>query len=155
MLNYGLAFRPYQKPGNAHAYIPFTSFHARHTFRGWLLAELLKLLTHSSTVDIWQDEGEFFYPYLCSRGYPPDFLRAVFREITWGLRARMLEPKRKEQGNQCFETYRACVLTLRNALEWPALKSQLDLNLKDLVESTYGYIFPPRVFLAQCIAPRL
>jgi hypothetical protein len=67
----------------------------------------------------------------------------------------MLEPKRKEQGDQFFKTYRACVLTLRNAPEWPALKSQLDLNLKDLVESTYGDIFPPRVFLAQCNAPRL
>jgi hypothetical protein len=150
-----LTFRPYRKPGNAHAYIPFTSFHARHTFRGWVLAELLRLLTHSSTVDIWQEEGEFFYHCLCSRGYPRDFLRAVFREITWGRRVRMLEPKRKEQGDQFFETYRACVLTLRNAPEWPALKSQLDLNLKDLVESTYGDIFPPRVFLAQCNAPRL
>ena len=51
--------------------------------------------------------------------------------------------------------YRACVLTLRNAPEWPALKSQLDLSLKELVESTYCDIFPPRVFLAQCNAPRL
>ena len=150
-----LKFRPYRKPGNAHAYLPFTSFHARHTFRGWILAELLRLLTHSSTVEIWQEEGEFFYHCLCSRGYPRDFLRAVFREITWGRRVRMLEPKRKEQGDQFFETYRACVLTLRNAPEWPALKSQLDLNLKDLVKSTYGDIFPPRVFLAQCNAPRL
>jgi hypothetical protein len=48
----------------------------------------------------------------------------------------MLEPKQKERGDQFFETYRACVLTLRNAQEWPALKSQLDLNLKDLVELT-------------------
>ena len=36
-------FRPYRKPGNAYAYIPFTSFHGRHTFRGWVLAELLRL----------------------------------------------------------------------------------------------------------------
>jgi hypothetical protein len=75
-----VAFKPYRKPGNAHAYIPFTSFHARHTFRGWVLAELLRLLTHSSTVEIWQEEGEFFYHYLCSRGYPREFLRAVFEK---------------------------------------------------------------------------
>jgi hypothetical protein len=108
-----LMFRPYRKPGNAHAYIPFTSFHARHTFRGWVLAELLslRLLTHSSTVDIWQEEGEFFYHCLCSRGYQRDFLRAVFREITWGRRARMLEPKRKEQGDQFFETLGLCANT--------------------------------------------
>jgi hypothetical protein len=106
-------------------------------------------------VDIWQEEGEFFNHSLCSRGYPRELLRAVFREIIWGRRARILEPKQKERNAQLFETYRACVLTLRNAPEWLALKSQLDLSLKELVESTYGDIFPPRVFLAQCNAPRL
>ena len=65
----------------------------------------------------------------------------------------MLEPKRKEQGSQFFETYRACVLTLRNAPEWPALRVQSDLSLKGLVESTYGDIFPSQAFLAQRNAP--
>ena len=54
-----LRFRPFRKPGNAHAYLPFTSFHARHTFRGCILAELLRLLTHSSTMEIWREEDEF------------------------------------------------------------------------------------------------
>jgi hypothetical protein len=129
-----LTLKPNHKPGNAHAYTPFTSFHARHTFRGWVLAELLRLLTHSCTVtvEIWQEEGEFFYHCVCSRGYPREFLRAVFREITWGRRARILEPKQKERNAQFLETYQPCVLTLRNAPEWPALKSQLDLSLKSV-----------------------
>ena len=133
---------------------PF-SFHALHTLRGWILAELLRLLTHSSTMEIWREEGEFFYHCLSLRGYPRVFLRAVFREVTWGRRARMLEPKRKERGSQFFETYRACVLTVRNAPEWPALRVQLDLSLKGLVESTYGDIFPAKAFLAQRNAPPL
>ena len=53
------------------------------------------------------------------------------------------------------KTYRACVLTLRNAPEWPLLKERLDLNLQDLVDTTYADIFPRRAFLAQCNAPRL
>jgi hypothetical protein len=55
-----------------------------------------------------------------------------------------LSPSRstRRAGSQFFETYRACVLTLRNAPEWPALRVQLDLSLKGLVESTYGDIFP-------------
>ncbi len=32
-------FRPYRKPGNAYAYIPFNSSHGRHTFRRWIIAE--------------------------------------------------------------------------------------------------------------------
>ena len=58
-------------------------------------------------------------------GYPRVFVREVFRQVTWARRARMLEPKRKERGSQFFETYRACVLTPRNAPERPALRVQL------------------------------
>jgi hypothetical protein len=61
----------------------------------------------------------------------------------------------EKKSNDFFETYRACVLTLRNAPEWPILKQTLDLRLTELVESTYGDIFPPKVFLAQSNAPRL
>ena len=57
--------------------------------------------------------------------------------------------------NEFFETYRACVLTLRNAPELPVLKELLDLSLKELTESTFGDIFPPRAFFAQSSAPRL
>ena len=69
----------------------------------------------------------------------------------------MLEPKRKELGSQSrfFETYLACVLTLLNAPEWPALRAQSDLSLKGLVEGTYGDIFPSKAFLAKRNAPRL
>jgi hypothetical protein len=42
------------------------------------------------------------------------------------------DTKQKEQNAQFFETYRACMLTLRNSPEWPALKNQLDLSLKEL-----------------------
>ena len=141
-----IIFRPYRKPGNAYAYIPFNSFHGRHTFRGWVLAELLRLMTHCSTPKLWKEEGSIFYHHLCSRGYPRHFLRAVFQEVTWIRRSKLLKGSRCKKSNEFFETYRACVLTLRNAPEWPLLKERLDLRLTELVESTYGDIFPPRAF---------
>ena len=65
----------------------------------------------------------------------------------------------KETGHEFFETYRACVLTLRNAPEWPPalLRERLDLRLTELIKPTYhdGDIFPPKVFLAKSNAPRL
>ena len=148
-------FSPYRKPGNAYAYIPFTSFHGTHTFRGWVLAELFRLHTHCSTPELWMEEGSIFYHHLCSRGYPRRFLRTVFKEVTWARRSELLVESRHKKGSNFFETYRACVLTLRNAPEWPMLKELLDLNLDKLRESTYGDIFPSRVFLAQSSAPRL
>jgi hypothetical protein len=149
-----IVFRPYRKPGNAYAYIPFNSFHGRHIFRGWILAELLRLATHSSSPEIWLEEGQAFHHLLRSRGYPRWFLDLVFKEVTWQRRTQILNGARK-QTNEFFETYRACVLTLRNAPEWPMLKEQLDLSLKELVQSTFRDIFPQRIFLAQSSAPRL
>ncbi len=63
-------FRPYRKPGNSYAYIPFLSFHGRNTFRGWIMAEILRLLTHSSKIEFWQQEGILSYHHLRPRGYP-------------------------------------------------------------------------------------
>ena len=148
-------FRPYRKPGNAYAYIPFTSFHGRHTFRGWVLAELLRLKTHSSTPELWKEECGILYRHLSSRGYPRRFLRTVFQEITWARRSELSARTRAEKVDEFFKTYRACVLTIRNAPEWPKLKELRDLNLIELVESTFGDVFPRRVFLAQSSAPRL
>ncbi len=61
----------------------------------------------------------------------------------------------KKEGDDFLEMYRACVLTLRNAPEWPLLKERLDLRLTELIQSTCGDMFPPSVFLAQSNAPRL
>jgi hypothetical protein len=153
--NFRVLFRPYRKPGNAYAYIPFNSFHGRHVFRGWITAEILRLLTHSSELEIWKQEGAFFYHHLRARGYPRWHLAAVFERVTWARRTRILTGGPKGNDHEFFETYRACVLTLRNAPEWPLLKERLDLRLTELIKSTCGDIFPPKVFLAQCNPPKL
>ena len=52
----------------------------------------------------------------------------------------------KGSATNFFETYQACVLTLRNELEWLAPRELLDLSLKELTESTFGDIFPLQEF---------
>ena len=47
-------------------------------------------------------------------------LAAVFR-VAWARRAQILNCTAKKTGDDFFETYRACVLTLHNAPEWPLL----------------------------------
>ena len=100
----GVTFRPYRKPGNAYAYLPFTSFHGRHTFRGWILAELLRILTHSSTPEVWLEEGQAFYHWLIARGYPHWYLRTVFLEVTWKRRSQILL-RSKTKSSEFFKTY--------------------------------------------------
>ena len=62
------AFKVYRKPGNAYAYLPYGSYHARHVFRGWLKAEMQGLLTHSSNPLVWLEECRSFYEHLRNRG---------------------------------------------------------------------------------------
>ncbi len=99
---------------DAYAYIPFNSFHGRHVFRGWITAETHRLLTHSSELEIWKQEGAFFYHHLRARGYPRWHLAAVFERVTWARRTQILTGGPKGNDHEFFETYRACVLTLRN-----------------------------------------
>jgi len=106
-----------------------------------VLAKLIRLTTHSSSPEIWREERSIFYHHLCSRGYPRNFLRTVFHEVTWAWRSLLLARSRQETCNEFVKTYRACVLTLRNAPEWAALRERLDQSLKELMESTFGDIF--------------
>mmetsp|Transcript_36994 Transcript_36994/g.98300 ORF Transcript_36994/g.98300 Transcript_36994/m.98300 type:complete len:153 (-) Transcript_36994:62-520(-) len=56
-----LSFGVYHKPGNSYAYLPYGSFHTRHTFKAWLKAEVVRLLTHSCTATRWLEECRTFY----------------------------------------------------------------------------------------------
>ncbi len=117
-----------------------------------ILAEIIRLLTHSSKLEYRQREGMVFYRHMRARAYPRQDLAEVFAQITWNQRSQILNHTTKKKESCSFlETCKACVLTLRNAQEWLLLKERLDLRLTELIQSTYRDIFPPImiVFLAQ------
>ena len=144
------AFKVYRKTGNAYAYLPYGSYHARHVFRGWLKAEMHRLLTHSSSPAVWLEECRFFYEHLRNRGYPAKAINACFREINWNQRQKMLEPKKKKDTQDTFFTkYRGCVFSSRNAPGINALRQELNLSLDDLRRDSAGHdIFPQRAYFA-------
>ena len=145
----GFEFSVYRKPGNAFSYLPYGSYHARHVFRGWLKAEVLRLLTHSSTPTIWIEECRRFYDHLRRRGYPAAAISSTFRKVSWSQRQHVLNPKMKSENEIFFATYRGCVFPTRNAPGSDQLKGNLDLSLKALQEdSEGGEIFPARGFFA-------
>ena len=76
-------FGIYRKPGNAYTYLQYSSYHSRHVFRGWLKAEMHRLLTHSSNINIWLEECHKFYNHLLARGYPALAIDATFRKVAW------------------------------------------------------------------------
>jgi len=152
------AFKVYRKTGNAYAYLPYGSYHARHVFRGWLKAEMHRLLTHSSSPTVWLEECRFFYDHLRNRGYPAKAIDACFREINWNQRRKMLEPKKKDgqDENTFFSQYRGCVFSTRNAPGIAALRQEMDLSLDGLrYNGAERDIFPQRAYFAVKSAMRM
>ena len=143
------AFKVYRKPGTAYAYLPYGSYHARHVFRGWLKAEMHRLLTHSSSPDVWLEECGVFYSHLRNRGYPSKAIDPTFRTVNWDQRSKMLEPKKRVADDKFFAQYRGCVFSNRNAPGSAELRVEMDLSLEELREQGQGRdIFPPRAFFA-------
>lgn len=143
-------FRVYRKPGNSYAYLPYGSYHARHTFKGWLKAELHRLLTHSSNPQVWLEECRTFYEHLRNRGYPVKAIDSSFREISWNQRRIMLEPKTAKTGNDAFfAEYSGCVFSHRNAPGSDQLRRSVNLSLCELRGQGEGRdIFPAKAFFA-------
>ena len=148
----GFAFRIYRKPGNAYAYLPYGSYHARHVFRGWLKAELQRLLTHSSSPTVWLEECRIFYDHLRNRGYPVKAIDASFRSVNWNQRRKMLEPKIRAKAcdDTFFAKYRGCVFSNRNAPGTDLLRGTINLSLDELrtTDAEGNNIFPARALFA-------
>jgi len=131
-------FKVYRKPGTAYAYLPYGSYQARHVFRGWLKAEMHRLLTHSSNPDVWLEECATFYSHLRNRGYPSKAIDSTFRTINWNQPSKMLEPKKRMVDDRFFAQYRGCVFSNRNAPGTDTLQGTTNLSLDELRSARYG-----------------
>jgi hypothetical protein len=145
------AFKFYSIPGNAYAYLPYGSYHARHIFRGWLKAEMQRLLSHFSNPSVWLEECRSFYEHLHNRDYPACAIDSCFRSFNWNQRRKMLAPKLKTRSgdDSFFDQYQGCVFSCRNAQGIDQLRGSINLSLEGLCRRGAGAeIFPPRAFFA-------
>jgi len=146
-----LEFGVYRIPGNAFSYLPYGSYHQRHIFRGWLKAEVYRLLTHCSNAEIWIEECRKFYDHLRRRGYPAHAIRSTFRAVSWNQRPDLLKSKtqgKKESNDQFFAEFRGCVFSTRNAPGCNQLREHMNLSLEPLKMSSVGDIFPSRALFS-------
>ena len=131
-----------------------TRDHAQHVFRGWLKAEVQRLLTHSSNPSVWLEECRIFYEHLRNRGYPVKAINATFSSINWNQRQKILGLKMPAEGSNdaFFAEYRGCVFSNQNAPGTDQLRGSVNLSLKELRAQEVGQesqdIFPPRAFFA-------
>ena len=106
-------------------------------------------MNHSSTPKLWREKVSTTTYAPEDTQFPQDSFSRGHRHMGTKVSVTCSESQsRQRKCKKFFETYQACVLTLRNALEWLALRKLLDLSLKELTESIFGDIFPLQAFLA-------
>jgi hypothetical protein len=117
--------------------------------KGWIKAELLRLLTHSSNFEDWIHECRLFYEHLRGRGYPICELRSAFKNISWTDRARFLTVKQRSEvdNEQFFVNYKGCVFSTCNSPGISLLRKRINLSLRVLNQDDSG-IFPDVAFFS-------
>jgi hypothetical protein len=134
-------FEVYHKPGNAFAYLPLGSFHARRTFPAFINTELQRALTHSSDYNRWAKRCTLFYTKLRNCGYGDFFLTSVFSKVSWGDRSKTLYAPPPPQ--RPFD--RRCVWSCSNAFGLRDLFAACDLNLTSMESTLARDLFPAKL----------
>ena len=76
--------------------------------------------------------GEYFLPPSMLQRIRTEFPQDSFSRGHMGTEVSVNCSEPPKEAQRVLETYRACVLTLSNAQEWPALRKLQDLSLKEL-----------------------
>lgn len=85
--NNTIHYSTHQKALNAYLYLPFRSFHTKHTKKGFIKGELLRYKRNSSTEAAFVNTKRLFFQRLRARGYPSSFLCPIFDIVRWETQA--------------------------------------------------------------------
>ena len=93
-------FKVFQKSTNLYQYIPFSSEHPLSTKVAFMLGELTRYTTHSSTYEFFREIRFSFYLRLRARGYPSKLLHSTFSRVLYSNRASKIYPPSKSASEQ-------------------------------------------------------
>lgn len=88
----------HQKALNKYGYISPKSCHPKHTFSGFIKAELNRYATNSSKAEYYYCTKRLFYDRLLRRGYQRRFLNVIFDKHKYEFRLKPKPPPTKELG---------------------------------------------------------
>ena len=74
-------------------YIPFRSFHQRHTIKNYIWGELKRYMRHNTKVKNFTKLKTRFFLRLCNRGFRKYLLKKLFQHITYAQRNELLNSK--------------------------------------------------------------
>ena len=87
-----IATNLYQKPLNQFLYLPFSSFHPKHTLKGWIFGELTRYQRNCTYESDYLHHKFLFYNRLLLRCYPHRFLDPIFLRHQFTAPARVEKP---------------------------------------------------------------
>ena len=90
-------FKIAHKATAAFCYLHPRSCHPRANYKGFIKAEVLRILTHSSSIDLAQAELAFFRKNLIKRGFREQELSSVCEQLKWEDRHEALWQKQEER----------------------------------------------------------
>lgn len=85
-----LAVRTYEKPLNKYLYIPYTSAHRHHVFKGFIKGRLISFAISNTFENNFMCMRDKFYKRLLDRGYPSIFLDKIFPSVSFNIRTKYL-----------------------------------------------------------------
>jgi hypothetical protein len=86
-----IVFELYQKKLNKYLYLPFHSTHSLATKKGWIKGELIRLCRNNSKIETFQKCVNLFFKRLKDRGYPHNFVFAIYSEFSYSTRYSLLK----------------------------------------------------------------
>jgi hypothetical protein len=85
-----ITFSTHQKPMNKYLYLPYTSHHPMHVYKGLVIGELIRYVVTNSYEWGYDLMKERFFIRLARRGYPAHFLHAMSAKVSYSKRAEYL-----------------------------------------------------------------
>ena len=94
-----MSYRPFRKPGNQLAYLPWSSAHPVHVKKGLVIGETTRLSLLCSEEHLFKTEVAAFRDNLCRRGYPVAAVNGWTRRVRWSDRFGKIFLRSKEDSS--------------------------------------------------------
>lgn len=85
-----LMLATHQKPLSRYLYLPFTSHHPRHVYKGLIMGELKRYVITNSYEHAFEIMKDKFFARLARRGYTATYVQAIAKKVQYAQRHHYL-----------------------------------------------------------------
>jgi hypothetical protein len=134
-----LIITTYEKPLNKYLYIPFSSFHTPHVFKGFIKSRLISYMVTNSRFKDFSAMRDKFVKRLLLRGYPRTFLKKICEGVSYADRLSYLHGTTVKRGTNSvpfitnFTSFNAGFINWRTIFQTVYSKHESAATLKAIM----------------------